>query len=72
LREMLRTIPTFTFFRVHMCGNIAVSPEWRIEPRVIDDLHPLMVMGGKGLSRVGGGCASLSWPDHLCFERRRV
>ncbi len=54
LRDMLRTIPVFNYFRVHMCGNITVSPEWQIEPRVIEDFHLLMVMGGKGRYRVGG------------------
>lgn len=48
LREMLRTIPLFNYFRVHMCGNLTVPPHWRIEPRVIDDFHLLMVLGGKG------------------------
>ena len=54
LREMLRTIQLFSYFRIHACGNLTVPPNWRIEPRIIKDFHLVMVLGGKGTYTVGG------------------
>jgi len=54
LREMLRTIQLFSYFRVHTCGNLTVPPGWHIEPRIIKDFHLLMVLGGRGTYVVGG------------------
>lgn len=54
LREMLRTLQLFNYFRVHMCGNLRVPPSWRIEPRTIEDFHLVMVLGGKGKYVVDG------------------
>ncbi len=54
LRDMLRTIQLFNYFRVQMCGNLTVQPDWGIAPRIIDDFHLLMVLGGKGRYIVNG------------------
>ena len=54
LRGMLRTIPMFNYFRVNMCGNLTVPSDWRIGPRIINDFHLIMVLGGKGKYTVDG------------------
>jgi len=54
LREMLETVQLSSYFRVAMCGNLTVPQEWRIAPRVIDDFHLLMVLGGKGRYLING------------------
>lgn len=44
----------FNYFRVNMCGNLTVPSDWRIGPRIINDFHLLMVLGGKGKYTVDG------------------
>ncbi|MFZ2655206.1 MAG: AraC family transcriptional regulator [Victivallales bacterium] len=54
LRSMLAVIPLKHHFRVHWCYNLIVSPNWKIAPRVIDDMHLLFVKGGSGTYLVDG------------------
>jgi AraC-like DNA-binding protein len=54
LRRALRSVPLQHHFKVHACSNLTVGRAWRIEPRVITDLHVVFVMGGRGTYYVDG------------------
>ena len=53
-QNMLRTIGFQHYFNVSLCGNLVVGNKWKIEPRIINDFHLLLVVSGKGMYTVAG------------------
>lgn len=54
LLRLLAPIPRKNHFRFQHTAKLTVSPEWHIEPRIIDDFHLLFVQGGDGTYWVDG------------------